>query len=806
MVYKFTKSGEKAIENASDVVIYLGHNYIGSEHILYGLAKESNGLARKVINNQGITSDNILQKIEELVGKANIIFGNGIGFTPRTKKIIENAYIEAKKIGSDYISTEHMLIGILEEPESIASKILIELNCNIDKMYTDILKVLNEYGESQTVNNEKNINKTLKQYGIDLTQKAKDGKLDPVIGRNKETERIIEILSRRTKNNPCLIGEPGVGKTAVVEGLAEKIVFDQVPQNLKGKKIIVLDIPSMVAGAKYRGDFEDRVKKVLEEVKKSNNIILFIDEIHMIVGAGAAEGAIDAASILKPLLARGEIQVIGATTINEYRKYIEKDSALERRFQPILVEEPTFDETIDILKGLRDKYEAHHNVRITDEAINSAVELSNRYIADRFLPDKAIDLIDEASSKAKLKEIVRPSNLIDLEEKIENLEVEKEEAINLQDFEKAAQIRDKIVSYNEKLNDENKKWNVESKTKMIQLESEDIAKVISNITGIPITSITEDEREKLKKLENEIHNRVIGQEEAVKSVAQAIRRSRTGLRDEKRPIASFLFLGPTGVGKTELTKSLTSVLFDNEEDMIRIDMSEFMESHSISKLIGSPPGYVGYEENGDLTEKIRRKPYSVILFDEIEKAHSDVMNILLQILDDGRLTDNMGRTVNFKNTVIIMTSNVGAELITNKNKVGFLDNLSIQAEYNNIKKDVMQQVKKTFKPEFINRIDEVIVFQKLNNDDLKNISNILLNKVSDRMRKQEIEVKFHARVNDFIISKLENNNYGARPLKRIIQNTVENKIAEEYLNDNIQKGDVIEIICEADELIINKLN
>ena len=666
MVYKFTKSGEKAIENASDIVIYLGHNYIGSEHILYGLAKETNGLARKVINNQGVNSDNILQKIEELIGRANLILGNGIGFTPRSKKVIENAYLEAKKIGSDYISTEHMLVGILEEPESVAFKILVELNCNTDKMYMDISKVLNEYTDSQVVVNDKNVNKAINQYGVDLTQKAKDGKLDPVIGRKKETERIIEILSRRTKNNPCLIGEPGVGKTAVIEGLAEKIVFEQVPQNLKDKKIITLDIPSMVAGAKYRGDFEDRVKKVLEEVKKSNNIILFIDEIHMIVGAGAAEGAIDAASILKPLLARGDIQVIGATTINEYRKYIEKDSALERRFQPIIVNEPTLEESINILKGLRDKYEAHHNVRITDEAIKCAVEFSNRYITDRFLPDKAIDLIDEAASKLKLKEIVKPNELVAIESEIENLEVEKEEAINLQDFEKAAQIRDKIVLYNEKLSEENKRWSSNSKSKMLHLGKEDVAVVVSNITGIPISSITEGEKEKLKKLETAIHDRVIGQEEAVKSVAQAIRRSRTGLRDEKRPIASFLFLGPTGVGKTELTKALTTVLFDKEEDMIRIDMSEFMESHSVSKLIGSPPGYVGYEENGELTEKIRRKPYSVILFDEVEKAHSDIMNILLQILDDGRLTDNMGRTVNFKNTVIIMTSNVGAELISNK--------------------------------------------------------------------------------------------------------------------------------------------
>ena len=589
MVYKFTKSGEKVIENASDIVIYLGHNYIGSEHILYGLAKETNGLAGKVILNQGITQDNILQKIEELIGRNNIILGNGMGFTPRSKKIIENAYIEAKRIGSDYISTEHMLVGILEEPESIAFKILVELNCNTDKLFLDISKVLNDYVDTQVSSNEKNINKNINQYGVDLTQKAKDGKLDPVIGREKETERIIEILSRRTKNNPCLIGEPGVGKTAVIEGLAEKIIFEKVPQNLKDKKIITLDIPSMVAGAKYRGDFEDRVKKVLEEVKKSNNIILFIDEIHMIVGAGAAEGAIDAASILKPLLARGDIQIIGATTINEYRKYIEKDSALERRFQPVLVEEPSLKESESILKGLRDKYEAHHNVRITDEAIKAAVEFSSRYITDRFLPDKAIDLIDEAASKIKLKEITRPNELISLEEEIENLEVEKDEAINLQDFEKAAKIRDKIVLYNEKLDSESKKWTSNNKIQMIQLEREDVALVVSNITGIPLNSINESEKDKLKKLELEIHKRVVGQENAVKSVAQAIRRSRTGFKDEKRPIASFLFLGPTGVGKTELTKALTEVLFNKEEDMIRIDMSEFMEPHSISKLIGSPP-------------------------------------------------------------------------------------------------------------------------------------------------------------------------------------------------------------------------
>jgi len=614
-----------------------------------------------------------------------------------------------------------------------------------------------------------------------------------VIGRKKETDRVIEILSRRTKNNPCLIGEPGVGKTAVVEGLAEKIALGEVPNNLKDKKIIVLDIPAMVAGAKYRGDFEERIKKVLSEVKDAQDVILFIDEIHVIVGAGAAEGAIDAANILKPLLARGDIQVIGATTINEYRKYIEKDSALERRFQSIIINEPTLEETIEILKGLRDKYEAHHNTQITDEAIEAAAELSSRYIADRFLPDKAIDLIDEASAKAKLKEIRKPDNLVLLEETISNLEVEKEEAINVQDFEKAARIRDDITRYKEELEVENKKWNNESKTKLIRVLKEDVATVVSDFTGIQVNKITEDENTKLKNLEKELHKRIIGQEEAVKSVARAIRRGRTGLNDENRPIGSFLFLGPTGVGKTELTKALTECLFDNEESLIRIDMSEFMDSNSVSKLIGSPPGYVGYEENGGLTEKIRRKPYSVILFDEVEKAHPDIMNILLQILDDGRLTDNLGRTVNFKNTVIIMTSNVGARSIVSKRKLGFFESLEIEREYEELKREVLKDVRDQFRPEFLNRIDEIIVFQKLNQNEIGKIVDIMLDKVSQRLKRQNILVSFDNSINDYIVNNLEDDNYGARPIRRLIQNLVEDKIVDEVLNKSIRENVKIEI-------------
>ncbi len=563
MVYKFTKSGEKVIENASDVVIYLGHNYIGSEHILYGLAKEKNGLAHKVLEKQGIYADVILREIEEIIGKSNIVLSNGVGFTPRSKKIIENAYIGSKQIGSDYISTEHLLIGILQEEECVAFKILLDLNCNIEKLYNEIINVLNDIGETDLSKNEKNtknLGKTLSQFGTDLTQKAKNGGLDPVIGRKKETERVIEILSRRTKNNPCLIGEPGVGKTAVIEGLAEKIAAGEVPNNLKEKRIVVLDIPSMVAGAKYRGDFEERIKKAISDVKDLADVILFIDEIHIIVGAGAAEGAIDAANILKPLLARGEIQIIGATTINEYRKYIEKDSALERRFSSVMINEPSIEETKEILLGLRDKYEAHHNVQITDEAIEASIELSSRYIADRFLPDKAIDLLDEAACKAKFRVVKKPELLVNLEEKIQHLEIEKEEAINVQDFEKAAKIRDDISNLKNSLNDENKRWNNENKSKLIRVLREDVASVVADSTGIQVSKINENENLKLKYLEDELHNRVIGQDEAVKSVAKAIRRGRAGLNDEKRPIGSFLFLGPTRSRKNRINKGFSREL------------------------------------------------------------------------------------------------------------------------------------------------------------------------------------------------------------------------------------------------------
>ena len=655
MTYKFTGRAKKAIEIANDVAIELGHNYIGTEHILYGLSKEGSGVAAKVLENQDVTSENIIDKIVELIGSGDEI-DETLGFTPRTKRVIETAFIEARKLGYNYIGTEHLLIAILREGDSIAARILLELNVNIPKLYNEIIKVINEDEslnpdkqgkESGSKRGSYNQTTTLNQFGEDLTRKAEEGKLDPIVGRKEEIERVIQILSRRTKNNPCLIGEPGVGKTAVVEGLAQKIVAGDVPEILKNKRVVTMDMSSMVAGAKYRGDFEERIKKALQEVKKAGDIILFIDELHTIVGAGAAEGAIDAANILKPLLARGEIQLVGATTLNEYRKYIEKDAALERRFSPVTVSEPTEKDTITILKGIRDKYEAHHGVKITDQAIEAAVKMSIRYINDRFLPDKAIDLIDEAASRAKLKTYTEHDNLKQLEEEIEETIKNKEEAVRTQKFEKAATLRDKEKELKEKYEKEQKKWKNKNTKQVTNITEENIAEVIASWTGIPAKKITEDENEKLKNLEKNLHERVIGQNEAVEAVAKAIRRGRVGLKDPNRPIGSFLFLGPTGVGKTELSKALAECLFGDENSMIRVDMSEYMEPHSVAKLIGSPPGYVGFEEGGQLTEKIRRKPYSVILFDEIEKAHPDVMNMLLQILEDGRLTDSTRKNSEF---------------------------------------------------------------------------------------------------------------------------------------------------------------
>ena len=814
MVYKFTNRAEKALEIANDLATELGHNYIGTEHILYGLAKEGTGVASKVLEMQNVTPEQIKEEIEALIGVGAELENGTVGFTPRTKRVIENAFREARKLGSEYIGTEHLLIGIMREGDSIAVRIMMNLNINPQRLYTEILKVINE--DETAFNNEKSNNNstygsynqttTLNQYGADLTKQAKEGKLDPVIGRKKEIDRVIEILSRRTKNNPCLIGEPGVGKTAVVEGLAEKIISDDVPEMLKNKRVVSIDISSMVAGAKYRGDFEERIKKCLEEVKKVKDVILFIDEIHTIVGAGSAEGAVDAANILKPLLARGEVQVVGATTLNEYRKYIEKDAALERRFSPVMVGEPTAEETIQILNGIRDKYEAHHNVKISEEAIKAAVNLSVRYINDRFLPDKAIDLVDEAASRVRMKTYTVPDSLKKLEDKISELDKEKEEAIRVQDFEKAATLRDEENKAKEELSKGKEKWQNKNSKNGVTLTEEDIADVVANWTGIPVKKISQDENERLKNLEAELHKRVIGQNEAVEAVSKAIRRGRLGLKDPNRPIGSFLFLGPTGVGKTELSKALAESLFGSEDAMIRIDMSEYMEPHSVSKLIGSPPGYVGFDDGGQLTEKIRRKPYSVILFDEIEKAHPDVMNMLLQILDDGRLTDAQGRTVNFKNTVIIMTSNVGARIITDKTSLGFSNDSkkddSVDKDYESIKKDVMAELKKQFRPEFLNRIDEIIVFHKLNDEDVKKIIDIMINQLEKRLNAQNITLDVDNKVKDLIAKKGVDRNYGARPLKRAIQNMLEDKIAEEMLDGKVKQGKKNIATVEDDKIVI----
>ena len=816
MYYKFTAKAEKALELAQDLAMELGHKYIGTEHILYGLAEEGTGVASQVLENQGVDSEGVKKEIIDAIGTSDEIEDpESIGFTPRSKRVIENAFMDARSVGSEYIGTEHILIGILKEGDSIATRILFELGADPQKIYNEIIKMLNEQGESEEQrepagNGSFNSTPTLNQYGTDLTKQAREGKLDPVIGRKNEIQRVIEILSRRTKNNPCLIGEPGVGKTAVVEGLAEKIVAGDVPENLKGKRVVSVDISSMVAGAKYRGDFEERIKKMLKEVQKAKDVILFIDELHTIVGAGAAEGAIDAANILKPLLARGEIQLVGATTLKEYRKYIEKDAALERRFSQVMVQEPTEEESLQILQGLRDKYEAHHNVKISDDAIKACVDLSSRYINDRFLPDKAIDLMDEAASRLRMKSYMEPESFKKITDEIEKLDKDKENAIRIQDFEKAAKIRDKENSKKQELEKARKDWKNNQSKEILTLKYDDIAEVVAAWTGIPVSKVSESESEKLKNLEANLHKRVIGQNEAVEAVAKAIKRSRLGLKAPNKPIGSFMFLGPTGVGKTELSKALAESLFGTEDALIRIDMSEYMESQSVAKLIGAPPGYVGYDEAGQLTEKVRRKPYSVILFDEIEKAHPDVMNSLLQVLDDGRLTDSQGRTVNFKNTIIIMTSNVGARLITEKRTLGFTDKkeeTDKQKAYEDTKKEVLAELKKEFKPEFLNRIDDIIVFHKLEQEDIRKIIDLMIANVTDLMKKQGIEMEVTDKAKDLVAKQGFDENYGARPLRRAIQTMIEDKIAEAILDGRVKNkvivdsdGENIQILGEKEEV------
>ena len=798
----FTEKANKALNLAIESAEEMRHNYVGTEHILYGLVKEGSGVAATALNECGVTEDALREKLESINGTMSLVELTPDDFTPRTKRVLRAAVIISSKTGYTYVGTEHLLLAILSESDSYAVAFLEELGVSVERLAQAVSKGMQGgaddgfggFENESAPNGSQKGGSALDKFGRDLTQAAKNGEIDPVIGREKEIQRVIQILSRRTKNNPVLIGEPGVGKTAVAEGLALEIAKGNVPEILKDKRVVSLDLTGMVAGAKYRGDFEERIKAAIDEVKKSKNTILFIDELHTIVGAGAAEGSADAANILKPSLARGDFQVIGATTLNEYRKYIEKDAALERRFQPVKVGEPTPEQAVQILKGLRDSYEAHHKVKITDEAINAAVTLSSRYIADRYLPDKAIDLIDEGASKVRLASLTSPDNVKELEDEIADYEKEKASAINEQDFERAARLRDEQKELQTKLDDAKKKWQEQQKGNSGEVTAEDIAKIVSEWTGIPVVQLTKEESERLLNMENVLHERVIGQSEAVTAIAKAIRRGRVGLKDPKRPVGSFIFLGPTGVGKTELCKALAEAMFGDENAMLRLDMSEYMEKHTVSKLIGSPPGYVGFEEGGQLTEKVRRKPYSVVLFDEIEKAHPDVFNMLLQILEDGRLTDSQGRTVDFKNTIIIMTSNVGARLITEKqSSLGFNseNENAEEGEKKDIKELVTGELRKVFRPEFLNRVDDIIVFNKLNKDEIKQIAVKMLKTLENRLDKMNIKISFTDNAVSEIANKGFDENYGARPLRRAIQNAIEDPLSEQMLEGKVKDGAVV---------------
>lgn len=798
----FTEKANKALNLAIESAEEMCHNYVGTEHILYGLVKEGSGVAATALNECGVTEDALREKLESINGTMSLVELTPDDFTPRTKRVLRAAVIISSKTGYTYVGTEHLLLAILSESDSYAVAFLEELGVSVERLAQAVSKGMQGgaddgfggFENESAPNGSQKGGSALDKFGRDLTQAAKNGEIDPVIGREKEIQRVIQILSRRTKNNPVLIGEPGVGKTAVAEGLALEIAKGNVPEILKDKRVVSLDLTGMVAGAKYRGDFEERIKAAIDEVKKSKNTILFIDELHTIVGAGAAEGSADAANILKPSLARGDFQVIGATTLNEYRKYIEKDAALERRFQPVKVGEPTPEQAVQILKGLRDSYEAHHKVKITDEAINAAVTLSSRYIADRYLPDKAIDLIDEGASKVRLASLTSPDNVKELEDEIADYEKEKASAINEQDFERAARLRDEQKGLQTKLDDAKKKWQEQQKGNSGEVTAEDIAKIVSEWTGIPVVQLTKEESERLLNMENVLHERVIGQSEAVTAIAKAIRRGRVGLKDPKRPVGSFIFLGPTGVGKTELCKALAEAMFGDENAMLRLDMSEYMEKHTVSKLIGSPPGYVGFEEGGQLTEKVRRKPYSVVLFDEIEKAHPDVFNMLLQILEDGRLTDSQGRTVDFKNTIIIMTSNVGARLITEKqSSLGFNseNENAEESEKKDIKELVTGELRKVFRPEFLNRVDDIIVFNKLNKDEIKQIAVKMLKTLENRLDKMNIKISFTDNAVSEIADKGFDENYGARPLRRAIQNEIEDPLSEQMLEGKVKDGAVV---------------
>ncbi|HHY71824.1 MAG TPA: ATP-dependent Clp protease ATP-binding subunit [Bacillus bacterium] len=806
MFGRFTERAQKVLALAQEEAVRLGHSNIGTEHILLGLIREGEGIAAKALIALNLGPEKIQEEVEGLIGRGDEV-SQTIHYTPRAKKVIELSMDEARKLGHSYVGTEHILLGLIREGEGVAARVLNNLGVSLNKARQQVLQLLGSNESTSSGHSSGAVvnanTPTLDSLARDLTQIAREGSLDPVIGRGKEIQRVIEVLSRRTKNNPVLIGEPGVGKTAIAEGLAQQIVQNEVPEILRNKRVMTLDMGTVVAGTKYRGEFEDRLKKVMDEIRQAGNIILFIDELHTLIGAGGAEGAIDASNILKPSLARGELQCIGATTLDEYRKYIEKDAALERRFQPIQVGEPTKEETILILHGLRDRYEAHHRVTITDEAIEEAVKLSDRYISDRFLPDKAIDLIDEAAAKVRLRSYTAPPNLKELEQKLEEIRKEKDAAVQSQEFEKAASLRDTEQRLREDVEKTKKEWKEKQGKENSEVTTEDIALVVSAWTGVPVSKLAQAETDRLLNMESILHSRVIGQEEAVKAIAKAIRRARAGLKDPKRPIGSFIFLGPTGVGKTELARALAEAMFGDEDALVRIDMSEYMEKHTTSRLVGSPPGYVGHEEGGQLTEKVRRKPYSVILLDEIEKAHPEVFNILLQVLEDGRLTDSKGRTVDFRNTIVIMTSNVGASELKRNKYVGF--NVQEGQEYKDMKSKVMDALKKAFRPEFLNRIDEIIVFHSLERQHINEIVTLMANELTRRLKEQEIEFELTEAAKEKIAKEGFDPEYGARPLRRALQKQVEDRLSEELLKGTVQKGQKVTIDVENDDYVVKTM-
>lgn len=814
MFERFTEKAIKVIMLAQEEARRLGHNFVGTEQVLLGLIGEGTGVAAKTLKSMGVTLKDARAEVEKIIGRGSGFVAVEIPFTPRAKRVLELSWDEARQLGHNYIGTEHLLLGLIREGEGVAARVLENLGVDLNKIRSNVVKMLGE-SKPQTVSSGgsssssstggKTKTPSLDEFGRDLTLAAQELRLDPVVGREKEIERVIQILARRTKNNPVLIGEPGVGKTAVAEGLATRIVNAEVPDILDGKKVIQLDMGLLVAGTKYRGEFEERLKKIMDEIRQAGNIILVIDEMHTLIGAGAAEGAIDAANILKPALSRGEIQVIGATTLDEYRKYVEKDSALERRFQPVIIDEPTEEESIEIIKGLKPKYEEHHKLIISDEAIVAAVKLSNKYITDRFLPDKAIDVIDEASSKVRLKVSNLSPEGKELEKELRVLIKEKEEAIRNQEFEKASQLRDNEADLKDRIREMAQKYKEEHEANKPTVTAENVAEVISTMTGVPVTKLTEGESERLLKLEDTLHQRVIGQHDAVVAISKAIRRARVGLKSPNRPIGSFIFCGPTGVGKTELAKALAEAVFGSEDNMIRVDMSEFMEKHSTAKLIGSPPGYVGYDDGGHLTELVRKKPYSVILFDEIEKAHPDVFNIMLQILDDGRLTDAKGRHINFKNTIIIMTSNVGASMIATTSKLGFSTSEDESKDkYEKLKETVTEEMKKAFRPEFLNRIDETIVFSHLSQEEIRQIVDLMLKDLFKRLAERELSVEVTDEVKDHLAKNGYSEAYGARPLRRLIQRKIEDMLAEEILSGKYKAGDTIVIKLVDDKIAFEK--